>query len=78
MHIAPHPHPHHAILNLEGGSEEVVHIRAFGKDMKIEIRVDESKANVVISTPRGLVSFPIPGSRNRLKDADRRERVKRA
>ncbi len=61
MYAKPHPNPHHAILNLEGGSEEVVHIRAFGKDMKIEIRVDDAKTGVVITTRDGMFRQAIPG-----------------
>ena len=62
MHMRPYlKHPHHAILNLEGGDEEVVHIQAFGKDLKIEIQVDEAKTGVVITTPSGMHRQPIPG-----------------
>lgn len=62
MHMRPHPkHPHHAILNLEGGPDEVLHLRAFKKDLKIEIHIDESKTGVVIQTPDGLRRWAIPG-----------------
>ena len=62
MMMRPYPkHPHHAILNLEGGDEEVLHLRAFGKDLKIEIRVDESKTGVVITTRDGMYRQEIPG-----------------
>ena len=54
MYMKPHPDPHHAILNLEGGDDEVLHIRAFGKDLGIEIRIDDTKTGVVISTKRGM------------------------
>ena len=68
MHMKPHPNPHHAILNLEGGDEEVLHLRAFGKDMKIEIRIDESKTGVVIKTPDGMYRQEIPGRHVRTVD----------
>lgn len=61
MHMKPHPNPHHAIVNLEGGDEEVLHLRAFKKDLKIEIRVDEAKTGVVIVTPDGVRRWAIPG-----------------
>lgn len=54
MNMQPHPEPHHAILNLEGGPDEVLHIRAFGKDLGIEIRIDDSKTGVVIFTKLGM------------------------
>ncbi|MCK5308316.1 MAG: hypothetical protein KAJ73_06865 [Zetaproteobacteria bacterium] len=54
MNMKPHPEPHHAILNLEGGDEEVLHIRALGKNTGIEIRIDDSKTGVVISTKLGM------------------------
>jgi len=54
MMIKPHPNPHHAILNLEGGDEEVLHVRAFGKDLGINIRIDEAKTGVVIQTLDGM------------------------
>ena len=63
MHMKPHPDPHHAILNLEGGDEEVLHLWAFGKDLKIEIRVDEAKTGVVIATRKGMFGQAIPGRR---------------
>lgn len=61
MHVGPHPDPYHANIHLEGGDKEVVHIRAFGKDMQIEIRIDESKTGVVIVTPDGVRRWAIPG-----------------
>ena len=61
MYVKPHPNPHHAILNLEGGDEEVLHLRAFNKDLKIEIQVDEAKTGVVITTPSGMHRQAIPG-----------------
>ena len=62
MMMRPYPkHPHHAILNLEGGPDEVVHIRAFKKDLRIEIRIDESQTGVVIKTPDGMYRQEIPG-----------------
>ena len=54
MNMKPHPDPHHAILNLEGGDDEVLHIWAFGKDLGIEIRIDEAKTGVVISAKDGM------------------------
>lgn len=54
MNMKPHPDPHHAILNLEGGDDEVLHVRAFGKDIGIEIRIDDSKTGIVISTLGGI------------------------
>jgi len=54
MNMKPHPDPHHAILNLEGGDDEVLHIRAFGKDLGIEIRVDDSKTGIIITTKLGM------------------------
>ena len=54
MYMKPHPQPHHAIINLEGGDDEVLHVRALGKDTGIEIRVDEAKTGVVIVTRDGL------------------------
>lgn len=54
MNMKPHPNPHHAILNLEGGDDEVLHIRAFGKDLGIEIRIDEAKTGIVIRTQDGM------------------------
>lgn len=54
MNMQPHPDPHHAILNLEGGDDEVLHIRAFGKELGIEIRVDDAKTGVVIATKLGM------------------------
>lgn len=50
----PHPHPHHATVNLEGGDEEVLHIRALGKATGIDIRIDDSKTGVVITTRLGM------------------------
>lgn len=61
MMMKPHRNPHHAILNLEGGEEEVLHLQAFGKDLGIEIRVDDTKAGVVIITEDGYYQQPIPG-----------------
>ena len=61
MHVGPHPNPYHANIHLEGGDEEVLHLRAFGKDMKIEIRIDESQTGVVITTPSGMFRQAIPG-----------------
>ncbi len=79
MHMQPYlKHPHHAILNLEGGPDEVLHLRALGKDLKIEMRIDEAKTGIVITTRDGMFRQAISGSRNRPKDADHRERVKRA
>ena len=54
MNMKPHPDPHHAIINLEGGDDEVLHIRAFKKNLGIEIRVDDSKTGVVIHTRDGM------------------------
>ena len=50
---ASHPNPYHAILNLEGGDEEVLHLQAFGKDLDIEIRIDDAKTGIVIKTRDG-------------------------
>jgi len=52
--MKPHPNPYHAILNLEGGDEEVLHLHAFGEDTGIEIRVDDAKTGVVIKTRDGM------------------------
>jgi len=55
MHMMPRPsHPHEAILNLEGGPEEVLHIRAFKKDLGIAVRIDEKHTGVVITTKQGV------------------------
>lgn len=62
MHMRPYPkQPHHAILNLEGGDDEVLHLQAFKKDLGIEIRVDDAKTGVVITTPSGMHRQAIPG-----------------
>lgn len=55
MHIMPHPHPHQAILNLEGGDHEVVHLHALGVDLGISFRVDDAKTGVVICTKLGMI-----------------------
>ena len=54
MYMKPHPDPHHAIINLEGGDEEVLHVRAFGRNLDIEIRIDDAKTGIVIHTRDGL------------------------
>lgn len=54
MYMKPHPDPHHAILNLEGGAGEVLHLRALGKDLGISIKVDDTNTGVVISTRLGM------------------------
>jgi len=54
MNMRPHPDPYHAILNLEGGDKEALHIWALGKDLGIEIRIDETKTGVVIYTQDGM------------------------
>jgi len=54
MYMKPHPNPHHLTINLEGGDEEVLHVRAFKKDLGIEIRIDEAKTGVVITTRDGM------------------------
>jgi len=54
MNMTPHPHPHHLTVNLEGGDEEVLHVRAFKKDLGIEIRIAEAKTGVVIKTRDGM------------------------
>jgi len=55
MHMIPHPSQrHHAICNLEGGPDEVLHVRAFKKDLGIEIRIDETQTGVVIKTRDGM------------------------
>lgn len=63
MNMKPHPDPHHAIINLEGGPNEVLHVRAFGKDLGIEVRIDDAQTGVVILTPSGMHRERIPGSR---------------
>lgn len=55
MNIKPHPNPHHAIINLEGGEHEVVHLHALGVDLAISFQVDEAKSGVVIFTKRGMI-----------------------
>ena len=44
----------HAIVDLEGGDEEVLHLHAFGEDTGIEIRVDDAKIGIVIKTRDGM------------------------
>lgn len=60
MHMKPHPNPHQAILVLEGGDGEAIHIYAMGKDLGISIQVDDSKTGVVIKTKRGVFREGIP------------------
>lgn len=71
MYMKPHPNPHQAILNLEGGEQEVLHLHALGKDLCIEIRVDDSKTGVVISTKRGMTRQAIDDIVN--QDGDKHE-----
>ena len=61
MYLKPHPNPHHAIINLEGGKHEVVHLHAFGVDLNISFQVDESQTGVVIFTNSGMVRQNIQG-----------------
>lgn len=42
------------IVDLEGNENEVLYIRALGKDVGISIRLDASKTGVVISTKDGM------------------------
>jgi len=51
--------PSHAVVDLEGGEDEVLHIRAFGKDVGIEIMVDDTQTGVVIVTTSGLYRWPL-------------------
>ena len=44
----------HAIVDLEGGDDEVLCLFAFGKDLGIEIRIDDNQAGVVITTLNGM------------------------
>ena len=44
----------HAIVDLDGSDEEVLHLQAFGKDIGIEIRVDDAKTGIVIKTRDGM------------------------
>jgi len=44
----------HAIVDLEGGDDEVLHLKAFGKDLGIEIRLDDAQTGVVICTKLGM------------------------
>ena len=53
MYMKPHPNPHHAIINLEG-DEEVLHVRALGRALGIEIRVDDARTGIVIKTRDGM------------------------
>lgn len=52
--LYPDNQVHYAIVNLEGGSDEVLHIHALGKDTGIEIRVDEAQTGIVIKTRDGM------------------------
>ena len=54
MYMKPHPNPHHAIINFEGGDEEVLHVRALGRALGIEIRVDDARTGIVIKTRDGM------------------------
>lgn len=61
MYMKPHPNPHHAIINLEGGEQEVIHLHALGVDLDISFQVDESQTGVVIFTKLGMVRQNIQG-----------------
>jgi len=46
--------PYRAVVDLEGDDGEVLHLRAFGKDIGISIRLNDPKTAVIIETASGL------------------------
>lgn len=47
--------PNQAVVDFEGGEDEVLHLRAFGKDLRIEIRLDEEERAITIVTPTRMM-----------------------
>ena len=54
--------PNQAVIDLEGGADEVLHLRAFGKELGIRIRLDDGMKAVVIETASGLHRQPLVDS----------------
>lgn len=44
----------HSVIDLEGGFDEVLHLKAFGKDLGVEIRLDDTHKGIVIATKEGI------------------------
>jgi len=57
--------PNQAVVDLMGGADEVLHLRAFGKELGIRILLDENNAAVVIETASGLHRQPLVDSTGR-------------
>lgn len=42
------------IVDLEGNENEVLYIRALGKDLGIKIQLDAKKSSIVVTTKEGM------------------------
>jgi hypothetical protein len=48
-----------AVIDFEGGADEVLHLKAFGKDLRIGIRLDEEQKGITIVTMTRMMRQPL-------------------